>query len=404
MHVFDVLCGSEAALTKEPRTFEYRLLCSGQLYSADVQTIDWRKSDASRILLQSPCSLYVCSALMGDYPQEIALRFQTGFSTEQQGQVHTISYFDSEIAQDLSSLLSLLCRRLITVAAVIAETSTDPSRPQSSRPIGFLNSFRRVTWARQPASLITSSKRTEVIDYNPPPLPISAHYLQDAFKALCALPQRESFMHSARLYALGLQHIPFDVDIAYHFLIASVEAIAQAALGSYRPTEEEMLRTKESVAKLAVKFGLSDHNAKKLALEACKGIVWTKRKFAKFIIDNIDDTLWEQDDLFKLEPSFVPRKQDLASALDKVYAMRGQVAHGGYTYPATAQLGIGPTFPASALSELWSADRSAAATHIFPPIPWFEKAVNQSLRGFLLKGKAAADDAHVPAGDQGSRK
>lgn len=391
MHVFDVLCSSEAASTKEPRTFEYRLLCSGQLYSADVQTIDWRKSDASRILLQRPCSLYVCSAFMDDYPQEIALRFQAGFSTEQQGQVHTISCFDNEIAQDLSSLLSLLCRRLITVAAVAAvaaETPTDPSRPQDPRPIGFLNSFRNVAWVRQPASLVTSSKGTEVIDYNPPPLPVSAHYLQDAFKALCAMPQRDSFMYSARLYALGLQYIPFDVDIAYHFLIASVEAIAQAALCSYRPTEEEMLRTKESVAKLAVKLGLSDLNAKKLALEACKGIGWTTRKFAKFIIDHIDDTLWEQDDLFKLEPTFVPRKQDLKSALGKVYAMRGQVAHGGHTYPATAQLGIGPTVPTSALSELWSAGNSSSATHIFPPVPWFEKAVNQSLRGFLLKRKA----------------
>ena len=41
--------------------FDYRLLCSGELYNARVVTFDWRKSDAARVLFDSPFSLAVCS-------------------------------------------------------------------------------------------------------------------------------------------------------------------------------------------------------------------------------------------------------------------------------------------------------------------------------------------------------
>jgi hypothetical protein len=38
---------------------EYRLACSGVLYNRRVITADWRKSDASRILLREPVELFV---------------------------------------------------------------------------------------------------------------------------------------------------------------------------------------------------------------------------------------------------------------------------------------------------------------------------------------------------------
>ncbi len=49
MYVLDLLKRSspKAAQAIEGVTFEYRLLCSGELYNANVIAVDWRKSDAT---------------------------------------------------------------------------------------------------------------------------------------------------------------------------------------------------------------------------------------------------------------------------------------------------------------------------------------------------------------------
>ena len=53
---------------------EYRLSCSGELYNRNIKTGDWRKSDATRILLRTPFELFVASDPFDDYPQELCAR------------------------------------------------------------------------------------------------------------------------------------------------------------------------------------------------------------------------------------------------------------------------------------------------------------------------------------------
>ena len=102
--------------------------------------------------------------------------------------------------------------------------------------------------------------------------------------------------------SLALAELERDVDIVYQLLIASVEAMAMAALHDFQPAEEQMVQTKKSVLDLARAFGLPEVKARALALEACKGIPWANRKFIKFLVDYTNDRLWEKETTFSKFP------------------------------------------------------------------------------------------------------
>lgn len=388
MYVLDFLSGLNSHSMSDQATFEYRLLCSGELFNGKVLTADWRKSDATRPLLLSPFGLHVCSYPFDDYPQEIALDFRIALSTRQRENVSFASYFDYEVAQDLAALLSLFCRRLITVAAKVRTIYHRAIRgePHADVALGFLNCAKISAWKRPPATVIYGAKGVEeIIDYNPPPLPVDPDRLQSLFTALPDLPHRESFIFSVRLYALALEFLINDVDIAYQFLIASIEAIANDVFRSYSPDREAMLKTKKSVQKLAVKFGLCEEQAEELALEACKGMPWSNRKFVKFILEYTDDRLWTEDDLFRTLPLFIPKRDDFESTLRQIYIMRGKATHGGQSYPLSARVGIGPFVPTEIMLETGGTFGRNNNKPVFPAVTWFERVVNMALCGFLEK-------------------
>jgi hypothetical protein len=408
MHVLDFLAGLQNQRSDDIATFEYRLLCSGELYNGNVMTADWRKSDATRFLLRAPFKLFICSHPFNDYPQEIALTFKTSLITEQRGITSFISYFDLEIAQDLAALLSLFCRRLITVAAKVKEVHPQQYGSESESfldwPIGFVNSLRVSNWERHPAVVAYGLGGIKgIIDYNPPPLGVASDHLQSLFTALPDLRQAESFVFSARLYALALEHISDDVDISYQLLISSIEAIANDVFKSFTPSESEMVGTKKSVAKLATEFGLPEDKARQLAIEACKGITWSRRKFTKFICDYTDDALWVENDLFRVPADFLPKKENFKSALAQIYGMRGKATHGGRAYPTIAKIGTDPMIPAEAMLDIGGMLDTDGSQSVFPPVAWFERVVNYSLRGFLHHSMKASAEEKGPHASQPSR-
>lgn len=364
-------------------TCEYRLLCSGEIYNGDVKTFEWRKSTACRLLLTSPFTVFVASTpLYGTIPQELALRFTTQIVTQKREKANT-SYLtfcpDDEIAKDITALLCLFCRRLITICAKVREIY--PNQPEVIRdlPIDFVNSLKAVSWKRHPAtSTLFPNGTIQVIDYNPPQRALSPEKLKRLFLALPDLPCAESVIRSARLYALALELIYQDTDIAYQLLISSVETIANAVHQSYTPTKADMLKTKGNVAELAVKFGLSKEKANQLMVEACKGIPWAKKKFSKFLLENVSDALWKADDLFKLPPQFpLPNKNDFEAAIHEIYEARSKALHSGGSFPASASIVTGPMLPAKALFELDGTQRP------FPPVSWFERVVNIAIQSFV---------------------
>lgn len=387
MYILEFLKGQKTDQSNDQViTCEYRLLCSGEIYNGDVETFEWRKSTASHLILTSPLSVIATIQPFNNHPQELALRFTAQMVHEEcESTFKSIYMFypDEEIANDIASLLCLFCRRLITVCAKIREIHPKQYEKEpefiQDWPVDFVNSLKVASWKRhQATSTLFPDGTIQVVDYNPKPKAISSEKLKKIFLALPSLPNAESIIHSARLYALALERIYQDTDIAYQLLISSVETVANAAYHSYTPTEANMRETKRNVADLAVRFGLSEEEAKQIVIEACKGISWTKQKFLKFLLENTTDELWTEDELFKLPPQFpLPNKDDFKAAIDEIYDARSKASHSGGSFPASASIVTGPMLPAKALFDIDISQRP------FPPISWFERAVNMAIQGFV---------------------
>ena len=394
MYILDLLkrSHSDAPKASDSVSFEYRLLCSGELYNAEVITADWRKSDGTRLLVPGllvpgPFLLSVCSHPFDDYPQELSLRFNTAMVTETKGRTTSMFYADEEIARDLSSVLSLLLRRLITVAAKIREIHP---RHYGQEPdylldnsIDFVNRISRNFWERKPATIIYGAKGIhDVIDYNPPPLGLVSRDLMSRLTALASSPYAESLVLAARLYSQALRQIEHEADLAYQSLISCVETVANEALKEYQPEEADMVEVKKSVFKKAAQFGLGQEECKLLAIEACAGMTWATKKFSKFLVENVGNDFWEKDDLFRVDPLFCPKQDELRSAIRSVYLARGGATHGGRPYPPSIAIGIGPTVPVGAFLDI-DFDPANNKLMPIPPIVWFERLVNSAICNFI---------------------
>lgn len=391
MYVLDFLKSSDSDASQATKcaSFEYRLLCSGVLYNANIMTADWRNSDITKLLLDGPFILTVCSHPFDDYPQELSLRFQTAMVTETKGGITQSFTPDEEIANDIASILSLLLRRLITVATKVREIHP---RWYEQEPdwhldisIDFVNRINRIYWARKPASFVYDAKGIlDMIDYNPPPLGIDPQELRRLFDALVSSHHAESLVLASRLYAQALRQIEHEQDLAYQSLISCVETIANKALRGYRPEEAKMIGTKRKVCEMAAKFGLEQEQCRALAIEACSGIPWATEKFTKFLVDNAGSDLWEKDDLFQVNLLFCPKQRELVSVIHKIYAARSGATHKGRPYPPSIAIGIGPTVPFNALFDL-NLELSNTSVTPIPPIVWFERLVSSAVNNYVRK-------------------
>lgn len=371
--------------------YEYRLLCSGELYNSTVQTADWRKSDATRVLLESPFLLFICSRPFNDYPQELALRFEAPMVTEIQGNSTSRFYPDDEIARDLASVLSLILRRNISVAGKVRETHPQyhEKEPEYLRdwPIDFINTQQSQFWPRKPSGVIyRPDGLAEIEDYNPPPLGIDPKSLKHTLTTLGGSKLAESLIFSARLYWLAFQHIHRDVGLAYQLLVSSIEATAATSLRHYLPPRIEMINTKKKVLELALRMGLERVEAEKLALEAAADLGWSAKKFVKFIVDHVGDEIWSQDDLFHPPEIILPNPDSFEQSLRLIYRARSGASHRGKSFPSSALVGLGPTIPSKAVMDL------IPSKSAFPPVVWFERIVSSALNGFITK-MGVGDDA-----------
>lgn len=377
--------------------FEYRLLCSGEVYNKSILTGDWRKTDITRLLLTAPFALVVCSHPFDDYPQELSLRFRCPLVTEAHGRTTTTFYPDDEIANDLAALLTLLLRRLTTVTAKIREQHPRryASEPEEllDLPVDFVNNLAPSHWDREPSSIVYGREGIlELTDYNPPPLGVDPLSLSALLRGLASSPHAQAFVLSARLYTLALEQIKHDADLAYQLLVSSVEAIATEVLRAYLPERDEMVEAKKSVFDLAVKLGLERERAESIAIEACSGIAWTSRKFVKFLVDNVGPEIWEPDDLFHPPDFLLPNRHEFAHTLRSIYAARGSAAHSGHPYPGGVQFGIGPTVSTRALIDLDFASPDLPV----PPVVWFERVANSAIRGLIQASATAHRSGQSP--------
>src|SRR5208282_526998 len=299
MHVLEYLADPGCARRpQDSLSAEYRLICSGSIYRRG-EWLEWYKSEGARFLLAPPLLLYATSRPFDEYPLELVLRLtvaQVEETSPGRFGIPNVSVFppDDEVARDLAALLTVLCRRLITVAAKSAERLANYPYPEFDYvPMPLATSMRRVVyWPPHPAQVaISYDGRQEVHDYNPPPKPVDPVSLTELLLALPQLKHGETIVKSARLYALAMELIRERPDIGYQLLISAVETIANETLQGFQPPDDAKVEYQKAVFNLATELGLGKEMARKLALEACKVERWATRKFREFLMDNIDDSV-----------------------------------------------------------------------------------------------------------------
>jgi len=218
----------------------------------------------------------------------------------------------------------------------------------------------------------------EIQNYNPPPKPVYAQQLTDLLLGLPKIENAESIVASCRLYALALELIHERPDISYQLLISTVETIANGTLGSFQPADDIKVEHQKAVYELALNLGLGQETARRLAIEACRREWWATKKFKKFLIDNVPDSVWtEKDELFHQMPQeWMPKREDFARTLGQIYAARSKATHEGKPLPVTASYTGGPNISMRAVPKLFGTDSP------FPPVVWFERVVNSALCGY----------------------
>lgn len=359
---------------------EYRLICSGMFYPGHFQG-DWSKSDGARILLKLPVELLVASRPYDDYPQELVLRFVAPLVHETEGSISRSYHPDSDIASDLAALLTLLCRRLVTVSAKVREQYECASVPPilADYPIPAVTTMRLSYWKERPLQFLYGLKEVEVKSYQPPHMPFDAAGIMQTLLTLPKVSVASAVVRAARLYASAMERIESQPETCYQLFISAVETMAGAVLEDWEPDTAGKIASKGGLVSFAVKKeGLSKDVAERLALEACKGNPWSGKKFKKFLLDNLDrEAIKGQDDLFIVPDYFCPSETEIEKALDEVYRTRSGATHAGHAYPASAAIGPSHLIPSRAVDAVINQQRP------FPPIGWFERIVNNAICGFL---------------------
>lgn len=365
---------------------EHRLVCSGQMYSGENPF----QSIFARVLLETPISLVVAIPMLADmrksYPQEWALRMSVRMVGDQRPKMFRQHYPDVEIVSDMAAMLTLLCRRLITVAGRVSvtELSVSPEIPDWIRqmPVPLATSLTLKYWPEQPSIFVNVPGCPDLQHFEPLVKRFETERITAILKGLPKIPHAERVVLAARMYWAAMAAVYDRIDIAYLLMTMSVEALANHAVTGEDARAEAKTTVPRKVVKKLEAVGLTDAQIKGTwnALAEARSTF----KFGKFMADNVKDDLWTSDDLFRIDDfakHILPKKGDFAQAIKDVYERRNLFVHHGQPYPAMIEAGIGPVIPSEASIEILAGER-------FPPFVWFERAVHLALVNYIEKAIA----------------
>jgi hypothetical protein len=210
---------------------------------------------------------------------------------------------------------------------------------------------------------------------------------------LPAMRNAQDIVHSARLYKSALELIEDRSDTAYLALVSVVESLASVALRDFEPDETEKIKVQTSVEKRAREVGLCEAQARALALEACKGYGWRKRKFVKFCVDYCGAAgLEDPDRVFMVLHHLNPHEDEFENALGRIYDARSKNLHAGSPFPPGIGIGMSPSIKVRDLPV------DPLGRPEIPPVPWFERIVSTAARKFLIPAGS------VPFADYGNQQ
>jgi hypothetical protein len=231
-------------------------------------------------------------------------------------------------------------------------------------------------------SVIRWPDRTEVSSHDPHPFAINESDFFDWFAAVRSHSDRTSILSAARLYAASLEHQWRYPEISYQLLVFAVEAVAGRAFKQWIPEDSDRLQHSASgaVMKIATEAKLDSDLSRRLALAAAEGNTWLSRKFCLFLTRFASDPTWPSDGTDSLHPNLdlphAPKSDEFDAVLKRVYKARGGVVHAGGRIPDEAFLGANTRLSPEAFVALM------APTEPFPPLPWFERVLNQAINSF----------------------
>ena len=388
----------KATLPPEPgeQISEFRLLCSGTLHRGNVQTYDWRKTDACRALIDGRIVLFVASQPADFYPQELMLRIPVSMVVESSSfrggapSISKMGFPHREVATDLAALLTLLLRRLICVHSqvrVLGDSAFPKAIGMDDWPLPVTQASRPAVWRRRLLGILTHSDgRQEVEDHSPAPVPVDTAWLKCILSEFPAMPAARTILACARLYSQGMELIEERADVAYQLFIAAAETLAHVALKDYCPTDEERIATKKAVFDQATKYGLDANGARDLALAATHGLTWAAKRFEQCLLRYTNERIWQRDDLFIEVPPALPRQENFAEVLRLIYRSRSAALHTGEGLAPTAGLGTSRWVPIDAQVAILSGKT------VLPPVTWFERVVQTALCSFIDSQRGALRD------------
>jgi hypothetical protein len=242
-------------------------------------------------------------------------------------------------------------------------------------------------WAQRPATVITGLNAREVIDNSPPAVGVDPEALAEVLLRLPGISGAQEIVYASRLYRTALELIESRPDISYQLLISTVESLAAVALDEYEPEESAKLATALAVQQRARAYGLDEEKVKQLALDACSGQRWLKRRFKKFLLDFAPpETFSEKDRVFLVPDYLCPPAEDYSKTLGRVYDMRSGNLHVASPFPRSVAIGTSPLIRSRDLPP------NLLERPEIPPVAWFERMVSKAAREYIL-GRVSVNSA-----------
>lgn len=354
---------------------EFRLICNGVLEgpSGPVRY----QSHYSTVLLEDPITLLIAwpfgSFAVPQWPQELALTVVVPES------IHEWPY---EIANDIASLLTLLCRRLIAVVSQSSVTAApEPGIPGTLTriPTACAVNCNPKSWPRHDLMEIAYSGSRDIIDYNPQPQKVGPTRLRSNLRGLATMRHAREVVLAARLYSSALATIHDRPDISYLLLTQAAEAVACAAVPV--PSDMSSLPKFQEFARKAKAFGLDDVQSEALFLETSP--FFSGLRFRTFLTTHTPSTQSRFDDLFPYADWHASEDRVASGQVyADIYAARSEFVHSGQPYPPWIDFGLGPRCNSEGAMSLLNAARP------LPPLAWFEQRVNRAIREFVKRSLA----------------
>lgn len=383
LYVLQFLAGEQ--YDEDSTACEYRFLSSGFISAGDP------RSAQGRFLLMRPFEWVVASEEWkrvpeDQWPQESIVRFQVNSVVRAIGQRIYIYPADDELAHDLAALLSLLCRRLITVVGCTSQRNFDEGKkdkPVLELPFPVFNRLNLRYWPLQPHVLVRRPEEAEAtaIDYNPYPKYIKRDELGGLLAALPRLKSAKSLVLAARLYAEGLAVVHQAPDMAYLLITMAIETAASQAIDGSKTDDQIWQSIPERFRTLMISLGATEQVIREASAVAVPQHGRPTYQFSAFAEQFHTEELFGKDDLFRMEShqEWLPTKDKVKQAAQRIYSQRSKFVHEGKPYPASIAVGLS----AKVDNRAFQVDTNKGPT--IPPLAWAERLAHVCIVNYWRK-------------------